>query len=198
MTQRWRSNSYSCADYLSRSSDIVEDEFVVGDEDKEEYIVAAAVIPQLCAISEHEWRQALTKDVSLLSVMKYVETGWPRERNLGFEHKTYVQVADELSIEHGLLLRADKLIPPVCLRSGIIVRAHEGHLGATMTKKRLRLSFWWPNMDREVEEIVMSCVVCSSCDKTAKLSTPPLSPIELPSAPWVKVGDRYCWSFSCA
>lgn len=177
-----------CADFLSRSSDLIEVVDDVQEQDREDFIVAAVELPSLCAISEKEWREALQLDSSMLQVLTYVKDGWPKERNLSFEFKTLLQVAEELSIEDGLLLRGDKLVPPASLRLDLIKRAHEGHLGITMTKRRLRLSFWWPYMDAEVEEFVKSCVVCSSCDKSAKLHTPPLCPIELPSAPWVKLG----------
>lgn len=140
-----------CADFLSRSSDAVEVEPDIGEEDKEEFIVAAVDHPQLCAVSDNEWRQALCVDVSLGQVMKFVEKVWPKERNLSFEFQTFLQVADELTIEDGLLLGGDKLVPPLALRSALVKHAHEGHLGATMTKKRVRLYFWWPSMDREVD-----------------------------------------------
>lgn len=126
-----------CADFLSRSSDIVEDELDIDEKDQEEFIVAAVDVPQMCAISGNEWRQALASDISLGRVMKFIKDGWPKERNLNFDFKTFLQVADELTIEDGLQRRGDRLVPPHALRADLVKHTHDGHLGATLTKRPL-------------------------------------------------------------
>lgn len=46
------------------------------------------------------------------------------------------KVVDELSIEDGVIMRDERCIPPLNVRAKLVDCAHDGHLGATMTKRR--------------------------------------------------------------
>ena len=43
-------------------------------------------------------------------------------------------------------------------------------------------------MDSRINWVVRDCWTCESCDKNKAMHTPPLSPMEVPSEPWVKLG----------
>ena len=64
----------------------------------------------------------------------------------------YRQVAKELSTDGNLLLRDSKLVVRYGddghLRQQIINAAHEGHLGISRTKARLRSMVYWPSLTR--------------------------------------------------
>ncbi|KAJ1216080.1 hypothetical protein NDU88_003686, partial [Pleurodeles waltl] len=62
-----------------------------------------------------------------------------------------------------------------------------GHLGRSLTKRRLRQFYWWPGMDREVERMVSECVACGNSDKTRVLRQPPLGCVQFPTQPWEKL-----------
>ena len=49
------------------------------------------------------------------------------------------------------ILRRDHVIPPKDIRNQILKIVHEVHPGRSMTKGRIRQTFWWPGVDREVE-----------------------------------------------
>lgn len=112
----------------------------------------------------------------------------PKKKNVSYSLQTFVKVSVELSVEDGLLVRGDRLVPPEVLKVRLIKGAHEGHLGKTLTKRRLREYFWWPQMDKDVDLYVGECVVCSRAEKSFYLRTPPLQPIGLPARPWEKTG----------
>ena len=76
---------------------------------------------------------------------------------------------------------------PAGLTTQLIHIAHQGHQGMTRTKQRLRQYYWWSSMDKQVEELIRNCVVCSSSDKTAKTYTAPMTPISFPDEPWRKI-----------
>ena len=189
------------ADYLSRfpsNDEVIEYENCDDqDEDKEECLIATIDTPEMRVSTQEEWVKALEEDQVLQQVRTYVSTGWPREKNLSPVVQPYVKVADEISIEDGVLIRADKLIPPHMLRGKIIKQAHEGHLGSTFTKRRIRESFWWPRMDVEIEEHVKNCVTCLMADKTLRVVKPPLLPVECPNRPWVKIGIDIMGPYQC-
>ncbi len=48
------------------------------------------------------------------------------------------------------------------LQSKFIPLAHATHQGMVRTKLRLRVLYWWPGMDCEVENAIKSCSTCSS------------------------------------
>ena len=73
--------------------------------------------------------------------------------------------------------RDDKLVPPAGLRSKVCTLAHEGHLGRSYSKNRLRLNYWFPRMDSLIEQLVKDCVVCACSDKTRITHMAPLSPV---------------------
>ena len=63
----------------------------------------------------------------------------------------YKAVSTELSQCDGVILRGNRLVVPTPMRMSVVSLAHEGHLGLTKTKQRLRSKVWWPSMDRDVE-----------------------------------------------
>ena len=81
----------------------------------------------------------------------------------------------------------DRLIVPTSLRSKVVDLAHEGHQGVVCTKQTLRELYWWPQMDKDVQSKIASCVSCEYNDKTVKTAPAPLTPVELPDGPWEKV-----------
>lgn len=52
------------------------------------------------------------------------------------------------------------MIPPRNLRVAAVRAAHSTHLGVSKTKSVLRQEFWWPAMDRLVNQIVAACEAC--------------------------------------
>ena len=55
----------------------------------------------------------------------------------------YIQVFDELTVMHGMVVRGDQLVIPVELQPIVVQLAHEGHLGFKKTLELLRESNWY-------------------------------------------------------
>ena len=66
----------------------------------------------------------------------------------------------ELAECSGVLLKGDRIVIPVELRSRAVELAHEGHQGLVKTKQRVRSKVWWPGIDKDCEKICSSCVAC--------------------------------------
>lgn len=144
---------------------------------------------ELPAVAQDQWESQMKQDRDLEEVKKLVINGWPSKcKDLPEGLQCFWNVRDDLSIEGSLLLKSGKIIPPEGLRDHIIDLTHEGHLGRSLSKARLRAEYWFPKMDQLMEEKVRDCVACSRSDKSKCLRRSPLIPVEVPMVPWNKLG----------
>ena len=103
--------------------------------------------------------------------------------------KQYKNVAEELSVVKGVLLRGDKIVIPTSLQNKVVKIAHEGHQGLAKTKQFLRSREWLPRMDERVSAIVGPCVACQATVNTP--SQEPVKSTELPKGPWENLAVDY-------
>lgn len=94
----------------------------------------------------------------------------------------YRVIAQELSQVGNVLMRGDRIVVPKCLREKVLSLAHEGHPGVHMMKSHLRLSVWWPKIDKDVEMYVKKCRGCTLV--SAPEAPEPMVRRDLPSGPW--------------
>ena len=158
-------------------------------EAEDEEILVAAVDQLLPAVSCDDIGAAGEADSEIQALIDQLPRRWPhRIREVSDTLKPFFRCRNELSTENGLVFRGDRIIVPSSLRAHVTASAHSSHPGIVRTKQRLRAIFWWPGMDRQVEEAIKNCPTCSDVDKTTKTCRPPLIPVALPPAPWEKVG----------
>jgi RNase H-like domain found in reverse transcriptase/Reverse transcriptase (RNA-dependent DNA polymerase)/Integrase zinc binding domain/Chromo (CHRromatin Organisation MOdifier) domain len=97
----------------------------------------------------------------------------------------------------GMLRRHGKLYVPDSreLRSDLLVEAHDsklsGHVGARRTLALLRRSYYWPEMKKEVEEYVSSCLACATNKPRNQRVAGLLQPLPIPQRRWEQVGIDY-------
>nr|XP_055041695.1 uncharacterized protein K02A2.6-like [Misgurnus anguillicaudatus] len=114
--------------------------------------------------------------------------GWPKTlKQMDPTITAYFPIRHELAVDDKYIMRGQRLVVPVTLRSKLIHLAHEGHQGVVRTKQRLRELYWWPRMDYEVHSMIAACSACQSCDKTARTCPAPLQPVDFPDGPFQKV-----------
>ena len=128
-------------------------------------------------------REATEGDDLLKNVMKLLsDNKVPPQARIP---SPFRKVWNELSVEDGLLLREERIIIPNRLQKGFIKFAHEGHLGVANTKRLLRSKYWFPKMDKMVEDKVKYCESCQAA--VYKNDTEPLRMSELPNGPWESI-----------
>lgn len=70
----------------------------------------------------------------------------------------------------------------------IIINSHSstegGHLGITVTTKRIQEFFYWPNLVSDVHEFVRSCDVCQRCKSEHNAPPGLLQPLPIPNNAW--------------
>ena len=99
------------------------------------------------------------------------------------ELKLFAKVKDELTVNEqlGIILRGTRIIMPFSLRQSVINLAHEGHQGLAKTKQLIREKLWFPKIDKEVEELIRTCIPCQASGTGNHPS--PLIMNELPPKP---------------
>jgi len=115
--------------------------------------------------------------------MDVVRNGWPAERRQASPCICgYWNIRDEISGYDGILYRGERIIVPATLRSEMLNRIHESHLGIEMGKRRARDVLFWPGMGSAIEDKVSNC---ATCQKTR--TKRPKEPHDRPVKPWSKV-----------
>lgn len=72
------------------------------------------------------------------------------------------------------------------MRSEILDRIHDSHLGMVKCKERARDIIYWPGMSAQIEKMVSQCPICNTHRNSH--TNEPLITHALPSRPWAKVG----------
>ena len=134
---------------------------------------------------------ATRRDTILSKVYSYVQKGWPQTVTDG--EKPYWRRTKELSTESGCLLWGNRVIIPGQLRSKLIEELHQDHPGIARMKSIARSYFWWPSLDRELEEKAQSCVACQSVKNSPPSA--PLHPWLWPAKPWQRVHNDFAGPF---
>lgn len=171
---------YNIADPLSRLSISEETSDISGE------VQIRSIIEEHrpMAVTWDEIVASTQEDPELLKVKEAIESE-------EWEHAPlhYKVIKDELCIYNGIILRQDKIVIPVNLRSKILKLGHEGHPGITGMKNRLRAKVWFHNMNQEIEKHVK---MCKSCVMTSLPDPPnPICPRKPPDRPWTDVSVDY-------
>ncbi|KAK4302111.1 hypothetical protein Pmani_025774 [Petrolisthes manimaculis] len=144
-------------------------------------------------VTQEQIRKWTGRDPVLSAVREYVRWGWPddlSDKSPGF--LSYKNRMSELSIHEECLMWGCRVIIPPQGRQAVLKEVHEGHFGASRMKNRARSYFWWPGLDKELEEVAATCSVCQE----SRGSAPPadLQPWTWPSQPWEKAALGLLWS----
>ena len=135
-----------------------------------------------------------TEDEVCQQLITFCTEGWPNKNRIPGILKPYYQVASELSVVDGLLLRGFRIVIPNSLRLEVLDQIHAGHQGIHKCRQRASQSVWWPGLSRQLEELVKNC---RECCKHQNQRAEPLIPSKMPELPWQKVGsDLFEWNKS--
>lgn len=126
------------------------------------------------------------KDEVLQKVIQCIKYGWNYDTHSELILKPYSIIQDELWEFQGLLWKADRVVVPKSMRRKLKLLIHEGHLGMEKCKLRARQSFYWPQMNSEIEDMISKCESCQIYKN--KQQREPLKPHEMSRVPFEKVG----------
>lgn len=147
----------NCADFLSRSPTETNDgvwESV--DVDYVNYFSDNHFIATNFEIIKRE----TVNDSTLRTVIEYVSKGWKKEAKNNVEVKRYFNIRNDLTLENNVLLWNNRIVIPDSLRSLVLKQLHESHLGIIKMKCIARKYFYWPGINKDIENLAMSCENC--------------------------------------
>ena len=102
-----------------------------------------------------EIRMATQCDPVLYDLLRTIKN---RQALDDVKFKQYRNVAEELSVVNGVILRGDKIVIPTSLQNKVVKIAYEGHQGLIKTKQFLRSRVWF-------------CGHCVACQATVNTSS---------------------------
>ena len=77
------------------------------------------------------------------------------------------------------------------LRTSILAECHDtplaGHLGRDKTAELVKRRFYWPGMDADIEQYVLSCDQCQRNKPSHQRTPGQLMPLPIPTQPWEQV-----------
>ena len=86
-----------------------------------------------------------------------------------------------------------RVVIPKKLQGQILQELHRDHPGASRMKSSARSYFWWPGLDKEIENLSKSCLACQSVRHAP--ATAPLHPWVWPSRPWQRIHVDFAGPF---
>ncbi|GFR03747.1 retrovirus-related Pol polyprotein from transposon 17.6 [Trichonephila clavata] len=104
----------------------------------------------------------------------------------------YWHCKEELySTKERIICRGQRLVVPVKYGKEILKLLHVSHKGVVSSKIKAREYFYWPNLNRDVEEYVPKCKICQKYQRENQKEI--LINPEIPGRPWQKVTcDFFC------
>ena len=119
------------------------------------------------------------------------QTGWPASSKKNADLKKNWTVQHEFALHHGLLFNNNRLVIPKDMQADIMLKLHKSHQGIAKSRALAKVSVWWPDISKQIEEEVARCAVC---EKYRKVPPEPLKTAPKPDYPWQTVEmDLFEW-----
>jgi len=148
----------------------------------DEFNFSVALIYDNKSITYSELKEATKEDQLLTTIKTLIANNWQQISPFSNELLPFSRVKDELSINEGVVLRGDKIIIPTSLQDRLLRLAHTSHMGIAKTKSRIRQNYWWPEMDKQIEEFVRDCNCCRTICRDS-----PVQITDWSTKPWSKL-----------
>ena len=144
-------------------------------------LLACYILP--IALTLDELQKECEAEETINKVIKSIQTNrWGKAEQL----RPYGQIKNELTVNDCMILKGNKLIIPAALQKRVLNLAYESHQGIVKTKQLLREKVWWPNIDKDVFDLIKTCHACQATSIPPR--EPPVVMTKLPDGPWKQLG----------
>ena len=129
------------------------------------------------------FQQAFVSNPEMWALANLIVTGWPEDiKEVPCPLCPYWQHRETLAIEEGLVLWGEGLVIPPAKRERVLHQLHQFHQGITKSQLLACGSFFWPGINKIIEEAVCQCESCTQFQsQNAAVS---LTPTPTASHPW--------------
>ena len=173
------------ADTLSRAPLAETDSMSAELEEEVETFISHVTKPPTEQPSMEIYSSEQAKDPVCCKVMEYCRTGWPRKHVIPPDLIPYWKLRSSFTIYNEVLLFNERTVIPPALQKETLQKIHEGHQGIEQCRTRARTSVWWPNVSKQIADMVQNCPECTRLSRQRK---EPLLGTPLPEFPWKVVG----------
>ncbi|XP_022806614.1 uncharacterized protein K02A2.6-like [Stylophora pistillata] len=150
-----------------------------------EYVDMAESVP-IRKLTLQEIKSATEVDTELQTLTPTITQGWPERRTeVPSQLQVYFPFRDELSIQHGIVFKGDRIIVPSSLRQCIMAKVHASHLGIQGCLRRAKEAFYWPGIYKQITKFISRCSICNSYKPQQQKE--PLKCLEIPARPWQSI-----------
>ena len=139
-------------------------------------------------ISSKRILQETASDPLLSSVRRMLLYGWPNK--VPTDVTSYHTCRNELSLFEDCIFRGSRIVIPRSLQKLVLKELHEAHPGVVRMKALARSYCWWPQIDKNIEDLVSACECCQVNQRNQ--SPGPIHPWAIPDGPWQRVHVDYC------
>ena len=143
-------------------------------------------------VSAKHVRKWTANDPVYSKILFFVRNGWSRE-SLAPELKAFYIRKNELSTEEGCILWGNRVVVPPAGQQIVLKELHEAHPGMSTMKGIARSYVWWPNLDKDIEEMVKTCEICQQ--NRNRPSEAPLHVWPYPDKAWDRVHIDFAGPF---
>ena len=134
-------------------------------------------------------RYHAAQDPEYQHLQELILNGFPDHRSQVHEScRCYWNAREHLSIDDNLIVHGCRL--PTTMRRQILLVLHESHQGSVRTKQWARLTLYWPRIDYDIDNIILSCKKCQDM-LPANTKEPLISKLK-PTRPFQEVAADFC------
>ena len=129
------------------------------------------------------------RDPILSTVYQLTHQGWPDEhRRCPKIARRYWDFRDELTVEHGILMKGERVVIPESLQVKFLADIHEGHPGTTKCLSEAKMTVYWDSMTADIKDM---CERCPACQKHKPFNRYEPMQASLPNNPWEQIGADF-------
>ena len=144
---------------------------------------APSAVWDILPLSFKEVAKATREDKVLGKLLMAVRSGEIKRDDLDL--KSFVSIFNDLYIDQEVIFYGSRIVVPEKQQYRLLQELHMTHIGIVKMKEVSRNYFWWPNINKHIEDI---CINCEGCSKYRKRPSPaPLCPWPYAKRPMERV-----------
>ena len=124
-------------------------------------------------------------------LQNFILKGFPKHRRqLPESCRRYWNVHQHLTLDDGLIVYGCRLLIPSTMRKQVLDNLHKAHQGVLRTKQRARLTVYWPGIDNDIENLILTCRHCQ--DHLPSHTKEPIITKSRPTRPFQEIAVDLC------